>query len=213
MVILFLFHWVDQKDCSLISILRDFPFSNLLRKNNMLSNSKQLSEIVNNLHPKEKFSVNFSKIVLFHWFDQKYLFPSNQNIPHDLSLFKLLRKIIFWVLISYFLRYHFLGAKREIFNEFPGKCLKRTENLFVCGSFWGRKQFLVIFVQFHGFDQKYLFPSNQNNSRDMLLFKLLRKITFWVINNYFLKCHFLDPKEKFSVNFWENVSKHQKSFV
>ena len=178
------FHWFEPKNCSFILILSVFHFSNLLRKNYIMSYSKHLFGIVNNLDPKEKFPVNFSKNVLFHWFDQKYLFPSNQNIPHDLPLFKLLRKITSLVILSSLWDITFLTQKKS-FQWISGKMLKNTRKAFCMWLILRRKtHFLVIFFQFHGFDQKYLIPSNQNNPRDMPLFKLLRKITFWVILSY-----------------------------
>ena len=58
--------------------------------------------------------------------------------------------------------------------------LQNTRNLSltVVGSFWGRRRFLVIFVQFHWFDPKKLFPSNQNFPQDFSLLINLRKNNF-----------------------------------
>ena len=44
-------------------------------------------------------------------------------------------------------------------------------NLGACGSLWGEKQFLFIFLQFYCFEQKVLFTTNPNFPLDLLLFK------------------------------------------
>ena len=48
------------------------------------------------------------------------------------------------------------GLKKEVLCQFPRICLKTKEkhSLFVCGSLWGEKLFLLIFVPFYWFDQK-----------------------------------------------------------
>ncbi len=47
--------------------------------------------------------------------------------------------------------------------NFSKKFFKTTErhNLAVCGSFFGEKQFLLIFIPFYWFDQKQLFKQIQ----------------------------------------------------
>ena len=54
-------------------------------------------------------------------------------------------------------------SKRKVLYEFPQKCFKTTErhSLAVCGSIWGEKHFLLIFVPFYWFDQKELFKQIQ----------------------------------------------------
>ena len=58
-----------------------------------------------------------------------------------------------------FLRLQLFGLKREILSEFPRKCFKTIEkhSFAVCGSLYGEKNFLVQFVPFYWFVQKYLF--------------------------------------------------------
>ena len=48
-------------------------------------------------------------------------------------------------------------------NEFPQKFFKTTEkhSLAVCGSLWGEKEFMLIFVPFYWFDQRVLFKQIQ----------------------------------------------------
>ena len=68
--------------------------------------------------------------------------------------------------------------------NFREKQFKTPEklSLALCGSFWGGKPFWVIFVPFHKFDQKKLFPSNKNISSGFFPFSnLLRKNNFRVI--------------------------------
>ncbi len=72
-----------------------------------------------------------------------------------------------------------LWMKREVYSDIVRKCFKTREkySLAVCGSFWGEKQFLLIFVPFYCFEQKGMFTTNPN----FLLFRtyssLLRKKT------------------------------------
>ena len=106
--------------------------------------------------------------------------------------------------------------KSEFFDEFPWKCFKTTEqySLVACGSFWGEKQFLFIFVQFYSFEQNGLFTTNPNFSLDLLLFKLVEKNKlskyFWAS---FRDSIFLTITRLFKVNFPENASKQQESLL
>ena len=56
-----LFHRFDKKNCfhQIKIFLSICPFSNLLKKDNFLSNSKLLIERFTFFDPKEKFSINF----------------------------------------------------------------------------------------------------------------------------------------------------------
>ena len=56
-----------------------------------------------------------------------------------------------------------LCLKKKVLKEFPPKYFKTTErhSLAVCGSLWGEKHFLLIFIPFYGFDQKNLFKQIQ----------------------------------------------------
>ena len=51
-----------------------------------------------------------------------------------------------------------LCLKRKVLYEFPPKCFKITErhSLAVCGSLFGEKLFLLIFIPLYWFDQKQL---------------------------------------------------------
>ena len=86
--------------------------------------------------------------------------------------------------------------------NFPKNALKQQKKhgLAVCGSFWGEKQFLLIFVQFYCFEQKGLFTTNPNFPLDLFLFKLVVKkiflrisellfeiVIFWIKWEYFLE--------------------------
>ncbi len=84
--------------------------------------------------------------------------------------------------------------KREVYNDFVRKCFKTTEkySLAVCGSFWGEKQFLLIFVPFYCFEQKGLLTTNPNFLLVSHVFKFVKKnkpenfcdlpelVTFWL---------------------------------
>ena len=125
--------------------------------------------------------------VPFHWFVQKQLFKQIQifllvcpfsNLwrkTHFLSISELLSEIVtFWT------------KKREVFSKLPRKCFKTTEkhSLVVCGSFWGEKQFLLIFVPFYCFEQKDLFTTNPNFPMDLPLFKRVEKKNFPSISEF-----------------------------
>ena len=58
----------------------------------------------------------------------------------------------------------------------------RNCGLAVCGSFWGEKQFLLIFVPFYWFDQKQLFEQIQIFLRICPFSNLLRKTYFLCIS-------------------------------
>ena len=67
-------------------------------------------------------------------------------------------KQTFWLFLNFSLRF-FFWLKREVISDIPWKCFKTKgrHSLSVCGSFWGEKQFLLIFVPLYWFDQKQLF--------------------------------------------------------
>ena len=91
------------------------------------------------------------------------------------------KKETFQVFLSFFLRVNFLTKKR-CFQLIPQKCFKTTKkhSLAVCGSFWGEKQFLLIFVPFYWFDQKQLFKQIQIFLRICPFLNLLTKTNFLI---------------------------------
>ena len=121
-----------------------------------------------------------------------------QNFLWNCPFSNLLKKQTFQLFLSFFRRESIFGLKREVFSEFPRKCFKITGKhcLAVCGSFWGEKQFLLIFVPFYWFDQKQLFKQIQ-----IFCNKLVKKNK---LSEYlcasFRDSHFLDYKDKFTVN-------------
>ena len=71
--------------------------------------------------------------------------------------------------------------KWVVFSELAQTSFKTTgkHNLAVSASFWGEKQFLLIFAPFFCFVPKVLFTTNTNFPLDFLYFsKLLRKTKF-----------------------------------
>ena len=87
--------------------------------------------------------------VPLYWFDQKQLFQQIQ-ISSGFAPFKHLRKTNFLsisVLVSEIVTFI---IKRKVLHELPQKCFKTTErhSLAVCGSLYGEKQFLLIFIPF-----------------------------------------------------------------
>ena len=56
-----------------------------------------------------------------------------------------------------------LYLKRKVLYKFPPKCFKTTErhSLTVCGSVFGEKQFLLIYVALYWFDQNLLFNKSK----------------------------------------------------
>ena len=191
------FPTLNQKSClqQIQIFLWNFSFSNLLRKVIFLSNSdffRIKREIFREFPPKcfkttEKHSLaacgsfrgekKFLFIFFrFYCFVQKGLFTTNPNFPLDLPLFKFVEKnklskyfwASFWESIVW--------LKWEVLSEFSPKCFKTTEknSLAVCGTFWGEKQFLLIFVPFYWFVQKQLFKQIQISSR-FVPFKIVEK--------------------------------------
>ena len=77
-----------------------------------------------------------------------------------------------------------LCLKRKVLYEFPPKCFKTTErhSLAVCGSLCWEKQFLLIFIPFYWFDQKYLFNQIQIFLRICPLSNMVRKTNFLSIS-------------------------------
>ena len=65
-----------------------------------------------------------------------------------------------------FLRVSLLCLKIKVLYEFLQKCFKTTErhNLAVCASLCGEKQFLLIFIPFYWFDQKYFLNKSKFSS-------------------------------------------------
>ena len=190
-----LFKWIQI-------FLRIFPFSNLFRKTHFPNISLLLSEKINFFIKKRIFAWIFSKMLQsnreayfscmwlnlrrktflfifgqFYCFEQKGLFTTNPNFLLDLLLFKLVEKN---KLSEYFRASFsdiFFGLKRVVFSEIAQKFIKTTGKhcLAVCGSFWGEKQFLLIFVPFYCFVQKGLFTTNQNFPLDFPLLELVEK--------------------------------------
>ena len=72
----------------------------------------------------------------------------------------MIRKTIFLsisVLVSEIV--NFMSKKKNVLYEFPQKWFKITDrhSLAVCGTLWGEKQFLLIFIPFYWFEKKKLF--------------------------------------------------------
>ena len=119
----------------------------------------------------------FVNICPFYWFDQTNLFKQIQIFFRICSFSNLLRKtnsVYFCALFWDF------WLKIEIFSELAKKCFKTTEkhSLAVCGSFCGKKEFLLIFDPFYGFEQNGLFSSNQNFLLDLPLSKIVWKTNY-----------------------------------
>ena len=115
------------------------------------------------------------------------------------------------------------------------KSFKTTErhSLAVCGSLCGEKEFLLIFIPFHLFNQKQTellpdFPgdperniiyspelqqTNLNFLQDLPLSNMVRKTNFLSISELVSEIVTFMSKEKFSMNFPKNASKQQKSIV
>ena len=132
---------------------------------------------------------------------KKKLFPSNQNISSGFSPFSTcLEEITLWVILSFFLRKSIFKPKRELFSQIQ-EMLQTPEMLIfaVCGSFWGAKIFLVIFVPFHMFDKKKsclyqikIFP------QDLTCFKLGKKNNF-TIDSWLVRYQFFRLQREFFV--------------
>ena len=131
--------------------------------------------------------------VQFYCFEQKGLFTINLNLPLDLLFFKLVEKnkLPEYICASFWQSFFLL--EREFFSEFTRKCFITTgkHSLVVCGSFWGEKRFLLIFVQFYWCDQKQLFKQIQIFIRICPFTILFRKQTFWVFRCSFLSLFWL----------------------
>ena len=71
-------------------------------------------------------------------------------------------------------------SKRKYPYEFNQKSFKTTErnSLALCGSLCGEKQFLLIFIPFNWFDQKYLFKQIQIFLRICHFSNIVRKTNF-----------------------------------
>ena len=205
------FYWFDQKQLfkQIQIFLRILPSSNMLRKTNFLTISVLVSEIVTFLTKKRgslwilpKLLQNnrkayFScmwltlgrKTVLliflpFYWFDQKQLFKQIQIFLRIFPFANLLKKtkiLSISVLLSEIVTF---WLKREVLSEFPLKCFKKIYiySLAECGSHWGEKQFLLIFVPLHWFDQKQLFKQIQIFLRIFSFSNMLRKTNFLSIS-------------------------------
>ena len=93
------------------------------------------------------------------------------------SFSNLLRKVIFLNISELLSEIVNILNKKRCFHKFPQNCFKTTEkhSLALCGSFWGEKQFLLIFVPFYWFDQKQLFKQTQIFLRICPFSNLLRK--------------------------------------
>ena len=114
--------------------------------------------------------------VQFHWLNQKYLFKQIQICHRIYPFTSLLRKTNFLSISVLLSEIVIFWLKREVLSEFPKKPSKQQRSIvYLCVSFWGKKQFLFIFVQFYCFEQKGLFTTNPNFPLDLLLFKLVEK--------------------------------------
>ena len=118
--------------------------------------------------------VNICSILLV---DQKQLFKQIQIFLLVCPYSNLLRKTNFLSISVIHSEIVIFWIKREVFSELARKCFKTTEkqSLAVCSSFWGEKQFLLIFVPFYCFEQKGLLTTNPNFLLDFPLFILVWK--------------------------------------
>ena len=77
----------------------------------------------------------------------------------------------------------FMNKKRSFQWISPKKLQNNKKySLAVCGSYWGEKQFLLIFVPFYWFDRKQLFKQIQISLLDCPFSNLLRKTNFLSIS-------------------------------
>ena len=123
-------------------------------------------------------------IVPIYCSEQKHFLHQTQIFLRLYSFSNLLRKLNFLFISEFLSEIVTFWNKKRSFSEFPQKYFNTTEkhSLAVCGSFWGEKQFLLIFVPFYLFDQNQLFKQIQNFFRIFPFFKLLRKINFLSIS-------------------------------
>ena len=82
----------------------------------------------------------------------------------------------------------FLTKKKSSLWISP-KMLQKTErhSLAVCGSIYGEKHFMLIFIPFYWFDQKQLFKQIQMFLRICPFLTWQEKQTFWVFRCSFLR--------------------------
>ena len=153
--------------------------------------------------------------VPFYWFDQKHLFKQIQIFLRICPFSNLLRKTNFLsisVLLSEIVNF---WTKKRSFQWISPKMFKTTgkHSLAVCGSFWGEKQFLLIFVPFYCFEQKGCLQQIQIFLWICPFSNLLRKTNFLSISELLSEIvTFLTKKRSFQ---WisENASKQQKSII
>ena len=94
-------------------------------------------------------------------------------------------------------------SKRKVLYEFPPKCFKTTERhcFAVCGSLFGVKQFLLIFILHYRFVQKKLFKQIQIFHRTFPFSNMFRKINFQSISVLFSEIVIFISKKKFLYQF------------
>ena len=88
-------------------------------------------------------------------------------------------------------------SKKKISLWISQKCFKTTQrnSLSVCGSLYGEKQFLLIFIRSNWFDQKKLFKPFQIFLRICPIWKMVRKINFLSFSELlFWDSHFFEKK-------------------
>ena len=173
------------------------PISNLLRKTNVLvisylflrkslfwlkrevfsefprkrfkTTGKHSLAVCGSFWEEKQFLLIFAPI---YWFDQKMLFKQIQIFLLVCTYLNLLRKTNFLSISVFLSEIVTFLTKKVVFSEVARKCIKTTEkhSLAECGSFWGAKQFLIIFVLLSCFVQKGLFTTNPNFPLDLPLF-------------------------------------------
>ena len=121
-------------------------------------------------------------IVPFYCFEQKQLFTPNPNFPLVFLRFKHVEKCNLSVNFEFLSEIVTFWNKKDVFNVLPQIFYKTTErhSLAVCGSLWGEKQFLLIFVPFYWLNKKQLFKQIQIFLRIYPFSNLLRKINFLI---------------------------------
>ena len=131
------------------------------------------------------------------------------------SFSNLLRKVFFLFISELLSEIVTFWNKKRSFSKFPQKWFNTTEkhSIDVCGSFWGEKKFLLIFVAIYRFDQNQFFKQSKLSS-GFFPFQTYKKNK---LSEYFRATiwdsHLFNYKEKFWVNFTKKNSKQQESIV
>ena len=153
--------------------------------------------------------------VTFPCFNQKQLYKQIQIYFCICPFSNMLRKKNFQCISVLVSEVSLFWLKRKVHCDFSQKCFKITEkhSLAVYGSYWGEKQFLLIFVPFYWFDQKQLFQQFQIFFRIFPFSNLLRKTNFLSISELLSKIVTLWRKREVLCEFPQKCLKNPKSIV